>query len=224
MPSSTPTRDGELRDFANTFAGKIAAQAVALGFTVVEATALTTAASDYSGALDEVLDPETKTKGKVAFKNLKRAVLRTTLNSFIARLRVNPNLTDAQLTDLNVARRDSEPTPRPAPTSQPVLTVLGIVNDFDVVVRSVDLVSGKKARPVGVQGIAFYTAVGENPSTDIEDWRHDGLTGKSQFTCGMRPEDAGKLITIRARYFNAKGEFGPLSAPVTAIIPKAIAQ
>jgi hypothetical protein len=37
----------------------------------------------------------------------------------------------------------------------------------------------------------------------------------------MNPADAGKLITIRARYFNSKGEVGALSAPVTAVIPKA---
>jgi hypothetical protein len=224
MPDSLPSRDVDLRDFGNTFAGKIAASAVALGFTVIEATGLTTTASNYSDALDLVVDPETKTKGKVADKNLKREILKVTLRSFINRLQSNPNITVEQKTDLGIHVRDTEPTNRPAPTSQPVLTVLGIVNDTDVVCRSVDLITGKKARPSGVAGIAFYTFVGENPPSDIEEWRHDGLTGKSQFTCGMRAEDAGKLITIRARYYNGKGEFGPLSTPVTTVIPKAQAQ
>ena len=220
MSSAIPSRDGELRDFGLTFSGKIAADPPGFGFTAGGVVPLTTAASEYSDAYNLVADPETKTRGVVADKDLKREILKAVLRSFIGQLQANPAITAQQKSDLGIPIHDREPSPIAAPASQPVLTVLGIVNDTDVVTRATDLLTGRRARPAGVAGTAYYTYVGENPPADIEQWRHEGLSGKSQFTCAMRPEDAGKLITIRARYYNAKGEFGPLSTPVTAVIAK----
>lgn len=133
-------------------------------------------------------------------------------------MQANPAVTAQQKTDLGLPLRDREPTTRPAPNTQPVGRVVGIVN-LEVVTEWFDqLTPTRRARPAGYAGLAIYSYVGENPPADIEQWRHEALASKSRVTIGFNAADAGKKITIVARWFNRKGEFGPLSAPLTTVI------
>jgi hypothetical protein len=84
------------------------------------------------------------------------------LRSYLNQIAVDPSVSATAKAELNIQPRH-EPVPTPPPASQPVVTFMGIVNDFDIVVKSVDLLSGKKAKPRGVAATSYYSYVGENP-------------------------------------------------------------
>ncbi|MEA2734155.1 MAG: hypothetical protein QOE14_606 [Humisphaera sp.] len=213
-----PTRDGELLTYAEHFAAYVIANGTALGFTVPQTTQLNDVVVDYHDAFGLASNEVTRTSGTIVDKDLKRGILKATLRSYIARIQANPAVTAQQKADLSITIRDSEPTPQPPPNTRPVVTVVRIVNN-DVVVRMVDeLTPTRRARPRGCAGIAIYSFVGENVPADLEQWRHEGLATKAEFTIGFNAADAGKKITIVARYYSRKGEFGPMSAAITTVI------
>jgi hypothetical protein len=218
MADFLPTRDGLLLTFAQDFSAKITSNPTSYSFTAAQATLLANAVSAYETSYGLATDPATKTKGTVIDKDLKRALLKATLRSYARQIQANPSVTAQQKTDLGLPVRDAEPSTRPAPNTQPVGSVVGIVNN-DVMTQWFDqLTPTRRARPVGYAGLAIYSYVGENPPSDIEQWRHEGLATTSRFTIGFNPGDAGKKITIVARWYSYKGEFGPLSTPITTVI------
>jgi hypothetical protein len=111
------------------------------------------------------------------------------------------------------------PSPRPAPSTKPVLSVVGIVND-DVVIRIVDQTTPtKRAKPPGTAGAQVFSFVGSGePPADLELWRFEGLASKSEFTVGFNAADAGKRITLAARWYTVKNEVGPVSDTIETVI------
>ncbi|HYO09112.1 MAG TPA: hypothetical protein VER17_09080, partial [Tepidisphaeraceae bacterium] len=53
---------------------------------------------------------------------------------------------------------------------------------------------------------------------DLERWRFEGVASRSDFVIGFNLADAGKPITLVARWMNRKGEVGPTSLPVTTAL------
>src|SRR5689334_11938324 len=115
---SLPTRDGDLLTYAEHFSAYVAAHAVALGFTVPQSTQLNDIVVDYHDAYGLATNESTRTKGTIVDKDLKRAILRATLRSYIARLQANPAVTAQQKADLNITIRDTEPTKQGAPNTR----------------------------------------------------------------------------------------------------------
>lgn len=218
MPDFLPTRDADLLTFAQHFAAYVVAHAVQLGFTSALGTQLNDVVVDFNDAYQISSNPLTATKGARVEKALRRAVLKATLRQFARQIQANPAVTAQQKTDLGLRVRDQEPTSQGAPNTQPVGRVVGTVN-LDVVTEWFDqLTPTRRARPAGYAGLAIYSFVGDEPPADIELWRHEGLSTKSRYTVGFNAADAGKKITIVARWYSRKGEFGPLSAPMTTMI------
>ncbi len=58
----------------------------------------------------------------------------------------------------------------------------------------------------------------ESIPADLSRWRFAGLATKSDFTIRYDAEDIGKTAHLRAVWYNRKGETGPVSGEITAMI------
>jgi hypothetical protein len=212
------TDDG-LRAQAGQFSTYLTANAVALGLVAGDATALATNVATYVTKLGVVENDSTRTKVTTAEKDTAKDVLVANLRSLGRRIQANPNVTDSQKVALTLPVRDAEPSPVPAPVTRPAVSVIGVAQ-WDVAVRAVDETTPlSRSKPAGAVGLQYFSWVSTAPAPeDLELWRFEGIATKSDFVISYNLADAGKPITIVARWMTRKGEVGPTSQPVTTAL------
>jgi hypothetical protein len=77
----------------------------------------------------------------------------------------------------------------------------------------------KKTKPVDVHGVSFSWEIMDTPPTTPDDLRHSVFRVKTVEIFDFKEDERGKKVYYAARYENAKGEAGPWSDIVMAIIP-----
>jgi hypothetical protein len=216
--------DGDLRDQADQFSAYITANTVALGLVAGDATALAANVTSFEDKLAVAVNDSTRTPVAIAEKDTAKDVLIANMRSLGRRLQANPNVSDAQRVALTLPVHDAEPSPVPAPITRPVVSIIGVAMT-DVAVRAVDETTPtSRSRPAGAVGLQYFSWVSTAPAPeDLEQWRFEGIATKSDFVIGFNPADAGKPITIVARWFNRKGEVGPTSQPVATALAMPVA-
>ena len=128
-------------------------------------------------------------------------------------------VTDAQRVDLGVTVRDIEPTPIGAVDFAPQLVVDKISGGKHKLRFSNPEDPKSKAMPKG-QKIILRTAVGiANLPEDQIPWSNNRIAVKRfLYTFDLNPSDKGKTAYYQAWYESNRGETGPLSAVVDAIV------
>lgn len=213
-------RDDGLSDQGTQMSAYITANAVALGLVVGDATTLASNLTAYQTKLGVSSNDNTRTPVAVAEKDTAKDVLIANMRSLGRRLQANPNLTDAQRVALTLPVRDTTPSQSQPLITRPVISVIGVALT-DVAVRAVDETTPlSRKKPAGAVGLQYFSWIGPSaPPQDLELWRFEGVATRSDFVIGYLLADAGKPVTICARWMNRKGEVGPVSLSVTTAIP-----
>ena len=74
-----------------------------------------------------------------------------------------------------------------------------------------------RRKPMGAPGLQYFVWLGsESAPLDLERWRFAGLGTQSEFKINLQLEDAGKPVTIVARWYTRTGLVGRQSQQVTA--------
>jgi hypothetical protein len=227
-----PRPDNELNNFAAHMAAVIATDPALYGSTPAQSGELSAAAAAYASALATVNEPGTRTRVTVAEKDSARAVLVPLLRAAARRARAQSGLSAAQLQAMGLPQRTPAVQRSPAPQSMPTL-YLAAIGGRRHELRLVDSQAHtRKALPRGAAGaqvfyfVTDYRQPGISPGaaddrtipTDLSRWRFAGLATKSDFTVHYDAEDIGKTAHLRAVWFNRKGETGPASDEITAMI------
>ncbi|HYO10148.1 MAG TPA: hypothetical protein VER17_14355 [Tepidisphaeraceae bacterium] len=216
-----PSRDQDLAAVAQDQAAKITATPALYGSNSSEATQFTTLTGNFVTSLNVATDPVTRNKGSVARKNLDRALLATFMRALNNRIQATPTVTAQAKLDLGLPLRDRTPSSRPAPAEKPVVAVVDIESLAHEVRATSEVAPSKRGRPDGVAGIEWFSYVAEQgttPPADPEAWRYEGQSSRTEYVVDYNAADAGKYATLRCRYFNRKGEYGPFSDPVVKMI------
>jgi hypothetical protein len=106
--------DAELRSGTVVFATKIALTPTAYGLSAPQAASYGTLSSAYCDAYDEIQDPSTRTKPKVAAKNTARDAVCAMAADLANIVEGTPTVSDEQKLDLGLSVR-ATPTPIAAP-------------------------------------------------------------------------------------------------------------
>jgi hypothetical protein len=217
-----PTRESELVTWANNFNAKIKANPTQYGLTAGMATAFETLHTAWNTAYQTAKDPDTNSKSNTAAKNsAKEAMvdgeggiraLARTVQGFAA---ITPEL----LTELGLTVRDTEPSPIPAPSTAPVLTVVSRFNRT-VKIKLKDAANpDNRGRPDGVDGALVFAHVGENPPVGMDNWSLKANATKTTVDITF-PDSvpASAKVWITAYWYNPRGASGPACAPVSTNI------
>lgn len=222
MADWLPTRDTALLPWAQNFSARISAAPTTYGFTVPEATSLAGYVTAYNSALATALTPATRTRTTVEAKDLAKAQLVAVIRSFSRRLQANPAVTSLQRTDLGLPIYSNSRTPIPAPSTPPTLNLVAS-GQLTQLVRIADINEpNKRTKPAGVFAAQVYSWVaqmpGQTPPADIELWRCEGVAKRGEFSVDYTQADVGKQAFVAAQWFNSRGEYGPVSATVSAVV------
>jgi hypothetical protein len=219
MPTvSFPSTDSGLLAWSLNFSTRISAAPVPLGLTAPQATAYATLHTNFSNAL-AACDPGERSKSLVSAKNIARTVLKTSARQLASIIQGQASVSDAQKIDLGLTVRHV-PMPVPPPSHAPGITVLATVGNT-VRLRLFDAVdSARRGKPLGVDGASVFSHVGANPPTSVDDWKFEGVTGKTKIDI-LFPDSVapGSRVWFTAFWFNTRKENGPPATPISTNLP-----
>lgn len=220
MASSSyiPSRDGDLALWAQAFAAGITANPTAYGLDATIAAGIQSAVDQFIAALGIATNPETRTKPTVADKDGEKVAMLELCRYYAQHIKANLGISDELKEAIGVPLTDSLPTPVPAPTTQPLLSIIG-ATPLQHTLRYADASTpDKRAKPAGATGLLLFVAYGPTVPTDPETAKFVGLFGRQPMLVDHAAENAGKTAYYCARWTNSKGQMGPWSGWVHLII------
>jgi hypothetical protein len=164
--------------------------------------------------------PETRTKPAVRDKDTARKTLEKDLRKTIREyLSNNHLLTDTDRESLGLPVYKTTRTPSPVAAEAPDVEV-----DTSVIARlAVHFFkkggSHKKGKPAGQHCAEIRWIIGETPPARWEDLIHSAVDTASPFTLAFENDRRGETVYLALRWENTRGEKGPWSEIMNAIIP-----
>ena len=217
-PDFLPTRDVELKFFANRFSTGLSAAAADYDIPQAEADHLAQLAAIFEAAYHSATTPLTRTSVVIVGKNRARSELARALRSISRRVQANPNILPVRKRELGLPTPADHRTPQPPPRTRPVLSLMSIwAQTLKIHLRDEATLS-RRAKPFGIEGAEIYTHIGPVPPTLCSAWTYKGLARRSVFIIPFAPGERGQVAHIRALWKNTRGVNGPWSNPIAGMV------
>jgi hypothetical protein len=161
---------------------------------------------------------QNRTAGDVKAKDEAAANLKKAIRLFVAEwLASNSRVADADRTRMGITVKNTARTAVPVPSTSPVASI-----DFSVrlqhTIHFADETTPRlKAKPAGVHGCEIYTKVGDAPK-DVSELVYAGTDTATPFVQKFDGDKTGKTAYYALRWVNTRGESGPWSAIVSAVV------
>jgi hypothetical protein len=164
-------------------------------------------------------DPATSTS--LALDNLKDAeeVFFPLYREFHATVKASPLVSNADLEEMGFPPRGTgEKSPHPVDRTFIDLNVIPLGN-LVLNVAFEDRDTGSSAIPYYLTGAVIYYSVSDTPVVNQNELIASRLATRSPYELIFTPDQRGKNVYLAARWQNRRGELGPWSEIVTAIVP-----
>jgi hypothetical protein len=160
-----------------------------------------------------------RTKASVLAKNNAMDALKTALRAFIREyITYNHLVTDEDRDNLGVPIHKTSHTPRPVPVTYPVFTVDSSTIRV-LVIHFRDAGSEGRAKPFGVHGVEIRWGFSDTQVINPDDLLHSAFDTRSPFRLEFNGDERGRTVWFCLRWENTRGEKGPWSEIVSAIVP-----
>lgn len=218
MSDFFPKRDAELLEWLKNFSSTLSAKAASWGVPALAAEGLAASLAAYETVFAAATG-EAGTKALVTEKNEKRDALKAELRNIKNKhIDYNDSVSDGDRERLGLHVWDKNPSPKGRPVSRPALEVVP-TNNRQHSVTAANITNGKKNRPDDAHGVRFVWEIRDDAPENAEDLRHSEFRVKTHEVFDYNEGDRGKKVFYAACYENAKGEAGPWSDIVWAVIP-----
>lgn len=213
-----PSKDAELINWGENYTDLLTADPGKYGLDDADALDLQNYFDAFDSAYALAINPTTRTALAVAVKDGQKVLFLGVARAYAAIIRANQGVTPEDKAALGLAIPDPTPTPVPTPTTSPVIVIPYAAVGIHVMSIVDQLTPTLKAKPFGVAGCLLYRATGAVAPTDFADaslvkivTRADALIETSGLT-------AGHFASYWGRWFNRKGELGPVGDRTSYII------
>jgi hypothetical protein len=216
-----PPRDSDLVPWATNFRTLIVAAPATYGLVAADGVAITAVVDPYLAAQVLVDNPATRTPVTIADKNNKKQAMLVVLRAYASTIRINAGVTDADKLALGLNLPNNNPSPIPAPTSSPIVTIIGATPSQLTLRYADENTPASRRKPQGVTALQLFVGVSTIALNDPDLTAFDSLVTKQPVAVTFDPTDAGKVATMFGRWSTRTGLVGPFSLPATFIIPAA---
>ncbi|MDR2471991.1 MAG: DUF4744 domain-containing protein [Tannerella sp.] len=134
------------------------------------------------------------------------------------RLRYNQTVTNEDRVKLGLNVPDTTPTPVATPTTWPIASTRS-AGPRQIRVDWHDSLSASKAKPTGVHGCEIRHSILDTPPTTNDDLLRSDFATRTPHTFNFNEQQRGKSIYFCLRWETNKGDKGPWSEILKAIIP-----
>ncbi len=207
--------DAELYTGSNVFSTAINEAFGDYGIPEPSAIAYAALNSSFGTKYLAAINPELRTKGRVAAKNDAKKLLKAAAADLARIINGTPSVTDQQKIDLGLNVRKN-PSPNPRPIVRPGVDMVS-VNGRTVSIHIHDSASSsKRGKPADTTAAWVYTFVGAEYPSDPTLWDFNGSATTGKFEIVFPNTLAGGTqVWVCAAWINGKQEAGPTSVPIT---------
>lgn len=214
-----PPRDADFNNWFDNFSTRITATPALFGLTAGDAVQIAAAFTSWNDAYVAAITPSTRTPLAVAAKNNERAAAEAVIRPYAINVRDNEGVTDADKLDLGLNVPDTTPTPIPAPSSSPVITIVG-ATPLQTTLRVADETTPNvRKKPFGAITCELWRTVAATENPDPTAATFVGDFSRVPFPVDNEVGQAGLVATYFARWKTARGLVGPWSIAASFTIP-----
>ena len=219
MADYIPRTDAEFYVWQFNLIDILVENATAWGIPPEEVTALKASQTRWTTAYEKANNKQNRTSADVITKDEAGEEYTKLIRNMVQQwLVLNSKVTDGDRVRMGINVRTTTHTPVPPPSTFPVGRV-----DFSLrlqhTISFYDQASAhSNAKPEGVTGCEIYLkADGEAPKS-VDEMNFQGTCTASPFVLKFDSTKAGKTAWYWLRWVNRKGEPGPWSSPISAMI------
>ena len=206
-PAYIPAADADFETWLANFDALLTANPTTYGLVAGDAVIVAAVAATFAVAYPISQAPTTRTPVTVADKDVARVAAEAVVRPYAVDISLNAAVTPANKTAIGVTVRSTNPTPIPAPIAAPELSVQSMIpGQLTLAIK--DPGAAGKAKPFGSVGVEVWTANGAVAATLPSECALEGIYTKSPSRIAMAPGDAGKFLTVFARYVTRSGPGG----------------
>ncbi|MDR1171835.1 MAG: hypothetical protein LBL24_05205 [Bacteroidales bacterium] len=217
MSDYIPRKDSELVPWGDNFNSKVAANTSQWGIPPNEVADLQNA-YDIFVPLQKKADSPGRTAVITAEKNAARKNYIGLIRTMAGFRLKNPVITDAERIDMGLRVHDDTPTTITVPKTRPELNI-DVVDFRRLKVSYQDQGTKSKAKPYGVDGAVIVYATLDAPPADHSALTRSVLATRTPHVIECTEEQRGKTLYVAACWQNEKGQTGPMSEIISAIVP-----
>lgn len=219
LPPYIPAKDTDLDAWAANFSTLITASPGTYGLVAADATAIAAIVATWHAAYLLITSPTTKTATTVAAKDTAKINLLATVRPYSIQVSLNAGVSPSNKTALGVSARTSVPTPIPAPTTSPAISITAALPQQHVL-RYRDETSSPsvKSKPYGAIACQIFALASGTNAPDLSSLMYKTQETKSPTLIEWQAGDVGKTAWYAGRWVTRKGLEGPFSALVNFVI------
>jgi hypothetical protein len=176
--------------------------------------------ADYQNKYRIASNLETHTPGAVERRRKAREVyearLRVVIKGYIT---YNPTVTDDERKDLGLPVHKTGHTPSPVATDAPDVEVDTSILGWLFIYFFTRGGRRRKGKPAGQHGVEVAWLISNMPPARWDELTHSTVDTRSPFKLSFENDQRGKTVYFALRWENTRGEKGPWSDIMSAIIP-----
>jgi hypothetical protein len=218
MAGYIPTKDADLLAWTLNWTTRVTATPALYGLTAPIAAACAGLFTTFNTAYQAAVSPTTRSPTTVAAKDSAKGAMVPVLRLYSQQVKANDAVSNANKEALGIHIDDTVPTPIPAPTTAPIVSITdsGVL---EMNLRFADELSpSSRRKPFGAPGLLLFRKIGTVPATDPDGAEFVGFYTRIPMAVGFGAPDQGKMCTFFARWTNTKGEEGPWSTATSRIV------
>lgn len=170
-------------------------------------------------AFAKASNKQNRTSADVQAKDDARKSYEKNLRAFVAQwLANNSKVTNSDRERMGLTVKSGTRTPIPVPTTLPVGTIDFSVRLQHTISFSDEATPRSKAKPAGVHGCEIWMKIDGPAPIDVSELSYVGTDTSSPYTVNFEGKHAGKTVYYWLRWVNTRGEHGPWSATVSAMV------
>lgn len=213
-----PSKLASLGLWATNFSSLITASPTTYGLTAPNASAISSAVSPFTAALAVSTNLSTRTRATVAATQSAKAAMLAVVRPFAQTVSRNSGVTPEHKAALGVNTRTNTPSPIPAPSTNPIISVISAAPLEQTVRASDSTTPDKRAKPFGALGMLLYGKASLTPITNIDELPVVQIVTKQPIKVAFDSADRGKTMYYYGRWYNRKGQLGPASSIASFVV------
>ena len=181
--------------------------------------AITAKATEWEEFYPRYADRSHRSAVVVEEKNVKMSEYQKSIRGFFTEfIHNNSKVSDSDRVSLGLSSRDRIPTASAVPTTQPVAQVDFSVRLQHKIAFADSTTPTSKAKPVGVHGCQIWMKLGDEAPTTAKELQYIATDTATPYLVEFYGTDVGKTAHYWLRWVNKRGQAGPWSVPVSAMI------
>ena len=173
----------------------------------------------WTAAFAKASNKQNRTSADVQAKDDAREPYVKDLRSFIAQwLANNSKVSNSDRGRMGLTVKSGTRTPVPAPLTLPIGNIDFSIRRQHTISYSDEATPRSKAKPAGVHGCEIWMKIDGAAPVDASELGYVATDTSSPYTVNFEGKYAGKTVYYWLRWVNTRGEHGPWSSAISALV------